>query len=159
MAPQFITKRLLPCAGTPVHVLACGHTIHASFLHPTASSKCAPNCKDVNMATNAEPSFLCPICFESQLRDTYQEFVSCCKKEAKKVSIDVETVVVRYKEDHEGGRGVGEKHIDRMYDVFMKYTPFEKMAKESYKLKLEKRASRGCKAVDGEYEEEVEVVG
>jgi hypothetical protein len=157
MAPQFITKRLASCAGTPVHTLICGHTIHASFLHPTASSRCAPNCKDVNMATKAEPSFLCPTCYESQLRHKYNEFVNRCKEQAKNVGFSMETIVKEVKTDYENGQ-LGEKNeFDRWWDVFLKYTCFEKVRRESYKWESEKEGLRDCKVVDGEYEEEVEV--
>jgi hypothetical protein len=42
--------------------------------------------------------------------------------------------------------------------VFMKRISFEKLVKERYTWRVEREKVRGCKAVDGEFEEEVEVM-
>ena len=74
---DFIRRRIEPCAGAPVHILACGHTVSASsFVHSTKSSKCAPNCKSVDLITAAEPWFLCPTCYESAVQAQFDRFKS-----------------------------------------------------------------------------------
>lgn len=160
MATQFLTKHITQCSGTPVHKLTCTHTVHASFLHPTTSSKCAPNCASVNLFTAAEPSLLCPTCYESTVRDEYQEFVECCKKKAKEAGCDIDTYVSELKRDFEYRTVAEEEWMKKAHTwctVFLGQKNFEKWVKEDYKWKVEMKKMRGCKAVDREFEQEVEV--
>lgn len=155
MDPHFITKHIMPCSGTPVHKLTCTHTIHASFLQPNSSSKCAPNCAAVDLSTTAEPSFLCPTCYESTLRDEYQEFVKRCKKKAKEGGCNIEIFVCELKEDCDHGNLVGKewmKEVHTWCTVFLGHKSFEKLVKENYRRKVEMEKMRDCKAVDGGFE-------
>jgi hypothetical protein len=154
MAPSFILTRLAPCAGTPVHTLACGHTIHASFLHPTTSSKCAPNCKAVNMITSAEPPFKCPQCYSAYLSTKYSEFVRRAEKNSKLDGLPIDIIVKQVKGRYDSGvkgekgvKGEYDRWYDRWYDVWLGETTFEKMGRDSYKWSLRKTGQRGCKAV------------
>jgi hypothetical protein len=152
MAPNFITSRLASCAGTPVHTLICGHTIHASFLHPTTSSKCAPNCKNVNIATNAEPNFLCPTCYDIRLRENYRKFMSDTTKKHDEEFVkgtDIAVFLREMSEAHDSGDAGENREFARWCHVGMHVKNFEKAARESYKWKIEAKGLRGCSVVEG----------
>jgi hypothetical protein len=156
MVPSFILTRLAPCAGTPVHMLACGHAIYASFLHPTTSSKCAPNCKAVQMITSAEPPFKCPQCYSAYLLTKYSEFVRRAEKNSKLDGFPIDIIVKQMKGRYDSGVKGEKGEYDRWFDVWLGETTFEKMGRDSYKWSLKKTGQRGCKAVGTVEEEEDE---
>jgi tRNA(Arg) A34 adenosine deaminase TadA len=113
-------------------------------LHPKSSSRCAPNCKAVSLLTSAEPSFLCPVCYNTYLHSQYDEFVHRSETRSRQGERPVEVIVKQVK----GGKG----DFDKWYDVWLGETTFEKVEKANYRWAVEVEVLRACKAVKEEKE-------
>ena len=137
---NFITRRIEPCAGAPVHNLACGHTVSASsFLHSTKSSKCAPNCKSVDLITAAEPWFLCPTCYESALQAQFDRFKSHSLHPS-----EMGEMVKSDRRIQSNWQGfVSERH-----GVLSERSSFKKVLKATYKFKVENEGFRSCNTIN-----------
>ncbi|CAA9961036.1 hypothetical protein PTMSG1_04420 [Pyrenophora teres f. maculata] len=141
---NFIAKHIEPCTGTPVHILTCGHTVSVSFLHPKKSSKCAPNCKAVDLITEAEPWFLCPICWESTLHAQFHKF----KSRAQHMSETDKTIDNHLRAQHHQQDYMGDENTFlQWHRVQSGRLSFQKAVQTTYKSKVEDEGFRGCKFV------------
>ena len=150
MAPNFIAERVEPCQGLPVHILMCGHTIQASFLHLKESSKCAPNCRDVNICTHAEPNFLCPTCYASEHHHKYRKFMDDCKAQDTKglYPENLYRTIKRTDGVYNALDDFENQEHSLWCEVGLGKVKFEKAAVISYKRKIEAKGLRECKVVD-----------
>ncbi|KAI2480385.1 hypothetical protein Ptr902_08566 [Pyrenophora tritici-repentis] len=141
---KFVAKRIEPCAGTPVHILTCGHTVSASFLHPTKSSKCAPNCKAVDLVTAAEPWFLCPICWEAILHAQFDIFKNRTQHMSEIDKMGENDIYTQHKQ-----QGVidDENTFLQWHKVQSGRSSFQNAVQATYKSKVDSEGFRGCKLV------------
>jgi hypothetical protein len=102
------------------------------------------------MSTNAEPSFLCPVCFEAYLHSQYSEFQKRCELRGRLDKQPRDIIVRQAKGTYDSGVKGELNEINSWYDVWLGETTFEKVGRESYKWALEQEGSRGCKAVGKE---------
>lgn len=150
MAPNFIAERVDPCDGLPVHILCCGHTVQASFLHLKESSKCAPNCRDVNISTNAEPNFICPTCYASELHHKHRKFMDDCRAKDTKGTYpeNLYATIERIKRAHNAVDDFDKQEHSLWCEVGLGKVKFEKAVSVSYKRKIEAKGLRECKSMD-----------
>jgi len=144
---DFIRRRIEPCAGAPVHILACGHTVSASsFVHSTKSSKCAPNCKSVDLITAAEPWFLCPTCYESAVQAQFDRFKSRFlhpSETGERVESDSRIQSNRKKGFVSERDGFAQWHV-----VLSGHSSVQKTVKATYKFKVENEGFRACNTIN-----------
>jgi hypothetical protein len=156
MSPNFITKRIQPCAGAPVHKLTCGHIVQAMTFNLVMSSKCAPNCKVVSMNTSSEPRFLCPRCFAAYQTDLYNTAKKHYAKEADTKGSSMDALREEYdKNAIEASKVTGgaRKSIEfcrfvPFVEVFKGNMKLEKLIKHSYRQKVNDQTLRSCKPVE-----------
>lgn len=150
MSPNFVTKRIQPCAGMPVHELVCGHIIQAIFFNLDASSKCASNCKCININARREPIFLCPQCHEAYRSYLYDARKVECAKEG-----DVSCLNIGDKQTNETRETTGEVQNSIGFSRFVPLVEgskedlkFEKAVKRNYKWKVKGETLRSRKPVE-----------
>jgi hypothetical protein len=103
------------------------------------------------MRTNAEPNFLCPTCYNSQLCENYLRFKNEITKKHDEELVkgtDIAVLLMEMREAHDSGDAGENREFARWCNVVMHVKSFEKAARESYKWQIEAKGLRGCNVVE-----------